>query len=955
VSKLDEQGLRFLWALVISTLVSLSLPYVLCAESRFVRNGSLSQKGAAPSFTQEALDKLRADGWTCPDLEDWPTWWGGLGANMKLEYFRTGGKDDGAFVRISGKDGLVTVYYGIPLEVPSYVMTFWARGEGIIRAGVIAYELTPDRKSVVRQFLPPGLVPVDIKVNSEKWVRYRRLLLKGDKEVSLHPAFSVPEGSVDLDEVDIEPSNPGLDLIVEEELALLGTGALIENLDFVKADEVFAQKVSEYREAVETFRQKAAGLEPQLVESLNAEIAAVNPYVLTKGLTTVQARHYNTMLALIRVLNRLSGKDVKAVAPIQAQEAPRVELTHKPGVRPPRPDTLTITDIRSNKVRYDENEDATTKATIVNTDSKEYSGTLIARMILDLDTTREIGRTQFRIGPGETKTWSLSYNVGPETYGRAIEVRFVDDKGNLLDKWQEYYAVAAEYFRVHQHTYAGPNEFYEVSPWTTYFNQAHYFANEPTDFGVQITDAEQWISGQAGYHINKAARRAQIDWYRRLGVNHSFYQTFAFCGQMGYEEMRKHPEYVLYDENGQFAVDPIYGGYPNPMELASPIEIGPKRKEMKIKPYLDRKYTPWQHTAANLAYENALIYQTNCIKAYAKEHNFTGVYIDGNMGVLKGFAYDGTPNVPSGKLEDFARLGARNHRIFSETLKKENPNFGTWFNWGYPGIEWALGVRLTSVVGSGTDFKGDLGDENIRAATGWKNVMILHETGSFLRQKEGSHSTPEGFLKNMIAQRDFAVQKWGANTIIGYSFFDIDYNKPEPGPTKWAWPTVNYYMAQLIATQIHHAGGFLPSYRPALQFTTRYSRFIWAPDIKVVKDEEKIVQVSSPEEIWWKRLVYKRKRNDGYDLIVHLVRIPPTERWDTNWADEPEPLSGVKITVDTGGGKIRKVLAARPYHFEEEQQVVEKVLDARLQGLRATVEVPPFRYHTMVVFRIAEK
>ena len=73
--------------------------------------------------------------------------------------------------------------------------------------------------------------------------------------------------------------------------------------------------------------------------------------------------------------------------------------------------------------------------------------------------------------------------------------------------------------------------------------------------------------------------------------------------------------------------------------------------------------------------------------------------------------------------------------------------------------------------------------------------------------------------------------------------------------------------------------------------------------------------------------------------------------WDINWIDDPKPLSGLKITADTGTGKLRDVQACRPYHFEEEQQVVQKVLYAKGEGGKATVEIPPFRYHTMVVFR----
>jgi hypothetical protein len=321
------------------------------------------------------------------------------------------------------------------------------------------------------------------------------------------------------------------------------------------------------------------------------------------------------------------------------------------------------------------------------------------------------------------------------------------------------------------------------------------------------------------------------------------------------------------------------------------------------------------------------------------------------MGVLRGYRYDGTPNVPSGKDEDFARLSARNHRLFSEVLKKDNPNFGIWYNWGCQSLPWARSVGLTSMIGSG--LAGDVNDENIRAATAWPNVMILMETGSFLQAQEGPWSKPADCLQLFCEQRDFAVQRWGVSTIIGYSF--IPWKEEEPGPAKWAWPTVNYVGAQLIATQTHHAGGFLPSFRPTLQFMTRFSSLLWAPDIKVVPNEAQVVEVTSPEPVWWRRLVYRRDTARGYDLIVHLVRIPPTERWDYNWVDEPVPLTGAGVSVRMDGGKLERVYGLRPYHFEEDQQPVQTQLVARGTTTGVSVEIPPFRYHSMVVFSVDGK
>jgi hypothetical protein len=98
-------------------------------------------------------------------------------------------------------------------------------------------------------------------------------------------------------------------------------------------------------------------------------------------------------------------------------------------------------------------------------------------------------------------------------------------------------------------------------------------------------------------------------------------------------------------------------------------------------------------------------------------------------------------------------------------------------------------------------------------------------------------------------------------------------------------------------------------------------------------------------------LVYRRDTEHGYDLIVHLVRKPPYEKWDLTWLDEPEPLEGVRITVDANKDKLQSVQAMRSYYFDEQQQPVQRSVNAQVNNKRIEITVPDFRYHTMLVFR----
>ena len=80
--------------------------------------------------------------------------------------------------------------------------------------------------------------------------------------------------------------------------------------------------------------------------------------------------------------------------------------------------------------------------------------------------------------------------------------------------------------------------------------------------------------------------------------------------------------------------------------------------------------------------------------------------------------------------------------------------------------------------------------------------------------------------------------------------------------------------------------------------------------------------------------------------------MPPTPKVDYAWADEPALLKGVEVSLNVSDERLSTAQACRAYHYEEPQQVVQSKLAADNRSGKATVSLPPFRYHTMVVFRL---
>lgn len=902
-----------------------------------VRNAGFGSRGPlAGNFSQQNVETYRRDGWKCPDAGVWPQWWGLYGKGGVVEFPASGGVRSDGYARLGGKGVFLTGYHGLKLE-GDQIYTIWARGRGKLVFHALSYGTNDAGKTV--QVTKPGEAAAgrQVKVASDAWVRYRHVLSKTPALTSVHPWVGVEAGVLDIDEVEILPATPALALLVSAEADLYGTGALIEDKDLVAADAVFAERRKLYQDAVAAHDRAKGTLDTALAESLAAELEALAPYVLTDGLTAVRAQHYNAMIALTQVLNRLGGKKPARPAVITATAVAPSSVAYVPGQRPVRENALMVKAIALNKILYEEGETATAKVTLCNTTAAAETVALTARQHVDLDPASEVARGSLAVPAGGEAVWTFRYDVGPETYGRALEVTVADGSGRQADRWQEYYQVAKEWLRV------------QMPCSMVYNNQQHYFAAEPTDWGIQPTEAEMWIAGQPGYRISSSGLKGQIAHHQRTGKKVTFYQNASFGGIMGYEEMRKHPEYVLYDENGQFGTDPVYGGYPNPMELASPIEIGPKRQAKK--PYLDRQLTPWQHAPANWAAPGCIEYGAECIRDYAKLRGYDGVFIDGTITINKGYGYDGRVNLPDAP-DEVARMNARIQNAYHRILKAENPNFGTWYNFA------DLAVRHYRTLGTqfaGAGLEAGESAEWIRALHDWKNVSCLDETVGQFGKGDSPWHTPAGHLKQLCDNRDYIVQSYGGNVSAGYINIPIPMDLDKPGPSRWGWAAANCFMAQILATQSRVVTWALPSLEPAFQFQTRYSRFLWAPDIKVVPIDAvtRTLAVESPEPLWWQQLVYRRDTPTGHDLIVHLVRIPPFAKWDLDWVDEPAPLAGLKLTAHAGDAKIESAVACRPYQFDEPQQTVEQPLAAPAQGGKVTVTVPPFRYHTMVVLRMA--
>ena len=640
-------------------------------------------------------------------------------------------------------------------------------------------------------------------------------------------------------------------------------------------------------------------------------------------------RHFLLGIMLVVLCNTVFGQTVQSQKGAD-QNSPPVE--YRAGIRLPMENAVTITQVRPNKILYAQGESATVTIKLTNTTTKNQTGTLVCEQRWDLDEKKPLGEFQITIPANHTSTHTVSFNVGPEAFGREFRAEFIQD-GKTIDVWSEFYSAMDEWMRVHIISASREYTQHDTTPFAIYGNLRHYFASMPSDFGYGAPKENMWLSGQCQYHINKQAKINEIKHWRRFGIKHTFYVNACYGGQAGYEIMRRHPEWNIYEKNGQPQSDPIYGGYPNPLELASSIEIDPA-----IVAKDTTKISSWYHGTVNFSDINSVKYGTDEIIKSIDMFDWDGVFWDGHWSHRTGMDYRNQSIIRDEKEKD--NINARNIDYITQRLQVRKPGFATWYNWPRGGRK---GKRVVIEDVLFSSYLG--GEKQFETASRIPNSCMLNETTRF-----DNKNWKDSFL-NMLDNRDGVVQEHGSTHDIGYLWWPMPGEKP--GPTRWGWVFHNHLGAQLIASQFHPIVSYNPAWRPTLQFMTRYSALLWAKNVRTIPSPEKVVQVSSSRDVWWKDTVYIRKTADYTDYIIHVLSEPETINAIMEYPTDPPMVKGAEISLILSENQIAKeAWTLRPYDFNELQLPIQQTIAMVSEENKVRVILPEFRYNCIIVLRV---
>jgi len=569
---------------------------------------------------------------------------------------------------------------------------------------------------------------------------------------------------------------------------------------------------------------------------------------------------------------------------------------------------------------------------LYNSGSTTVTGTLMVKEEWGVDESRVLSTHWSKIYhnsrnitllPHQQVTWSIDWDLGEQLYGHALQATF-SVKNHPPITGHGFYQVARknDWWRMN---ILSPDE---------YCNFHNNFAYALSDFCNLAPATDEYYSGQVGYFINnkKLIHRIQANYQR--GIMEGGYTQTLVCGPAGYEFARKHPDWILRDERGAFraSVAPL-----SPMAVSGPYDEPLKGKGGAVGSYY----------ALPIDFGNpeTVKYGAEEIIRAIKVLGFKAMFFDsnpygmGHYGIkdnVKLFTWDGLPHHRG---NDPDEMSARSTRRVREIIRQSCPDVVLWYNGVDPTVPHKRKRNIAALDDSHCGVLmevqiGPLLDPN-HTLHHWR---ALYET--FISRRNGL--LKEENIHNPILNCGY----------IGFGAYTKGL-KTEWETTRHGWTTANHIGAIFLASCVHPNLYGTDSWTPALQFMTRYSELMWSKEITLLEKPWKTITINSNREVWWEDSVYVNNSGRYHDTLIHIVNSPDQET--VKITERTDPVLAESVEIEMQG--IRKpaevqVWAMQPYNYDDSDKTPHRYrLATKVESGKLIVQIPPFRYYTLVVVR----
>lgn len=530
------------------------------------------------------------------------------------------------------------------------------------------------------------------------------------------------------------------------------------------------------------------------------------------------------------------------------------------------------------KVLYTPGETARFAVTAVNSGKDAVAGTLSVRAGWEMDESEQVAQQPLNLAPGETKklefTWKTRDVLGCEARAELLAGE------QIVATSGEYFSVCPqkEILRVSLHgeypglfTYGTPDYLASIpakveSLRRAYCNVMEFFGWCPDNFASLAPARDLWANS---YFESKTALQQAVAAGHALGVRSLHYAAGYTWSRPGYDLVRTHPQFAVYDGKGR----PLAGGTLN-------VQWADFGAHPDVRAGYAQAGACWQGAFINFARRDAVDWGIKELIESKKMFGWDGVRFDGHFVVPTAYTagcldLDGKP-LPSG--DEGERITAANTLYTKEQVFKTFPDYLFMYNGAtYDAVHnrpLSDGVSMASRGGLVADESYRTYYEVVSAWNSWKAFAdrLVQEadrcraSGGFA----GGYMPPPWCVNPAVDRLQYCLL-FAAQNHPFFSFPDQDR-----------------------AADV--GGTHFPLQKDIFRFVTRYSAFIWGREQERVKQPDRLVAVDTAGKVWWKDFVYERKRADGRRfVIVQLINEPPSEFIQAEKQELPPPLADVTV------------------------------------------------------------
>ncbi|MDP6114867.1 MAG: hypothetical protein QGG53_23640 [Planctomycetota bacterium] len=595
-----------------------------------------------------------------------------------------------------------------------------------------------------------------------------------------------------------------------------------------------------------------------------------------------------------------------------------------------------IGDVEPDKNAYRPGEKIRCEVAVLNPTAEAIEGSIRATEHLGLTGNQIVGKENFRLGGGESRSIELQWNAKSPDAGRELQVALLDKKGNEVDTFQDYYGIAKDpsflatlpaytadegHGHTHGYLYVGPASMSQVNRALEDIKKSRqqrfeFFSWSYNELGQFIPpeDEDPFLGNEGVWWQSFKKLKYQFGRVKGLGIPPITYVNGHVWGPAGYDLFLKHPEWFLYTEAGELV------GNSYDMEWRD-------RYLRRDSFTFTQKKHPFFYGTLNPTLPDTRQHIANQFIRLADELGFEGVRWDVWSMEIKPGMHDILGHEIVSNWEEADALSAESLAAVKKLVARKVKDFTWGYNYASP---------------EENEKTPKLFEEKCRNG-GWllDEVVISY----------ASKSSPNHYWH---AYRDRMVQ-WG-NRVRELDGIYNPYALHRGGgkyPVDRLYEGIFRLLGSGRASDIYSCDGSRVGRLGLMAF--RFSNVFLGRRLRTLPPNQRLIHVNGPDTLWWKKLVFSNVSHKGrQQVILHLVNSPVAAELEEGPDSRVRPpLIDVIVTCGRLKGKLPSrvwLVAAEPLTSDGEPTVQRVELEQDMKEERSEVAVPLVLYWKTVVF-----